>query len=346
MIDHTMKERFLADQSARELAPLLTANQRALVSLMATAELHDIDLKHMVTGFADETGSQTAKEFAEQLPPKGMKTEVHVLDVANGIDKLMPQPCKVALNSARASGELRSFYRSWLTQTVDDRIHWVRHENTNFATIGRLFIRTFFCITILSFILLYIVPEFQKMAEEFGIELSGTMQLFMLLSDWIAKFSPLLFLFIACICLYIICFRPSVFANYFRRWMPGKWRQVNLPKPIMDRKLMAWDLLAFRGMESADGESEATLQTDWDALVASKKLGSGEAEIMKSSQQLETQAWLLRNMANKKHDNRKSRFAFFVSSVSFLFQVLLAGIIILATFSIFSFMLDMMRGLQ
>lgn len=346
MIDQTMKERFLSDQSARELAPLLTANQRALVSLMATAELHDIDLKHMVTGFADETGSKTAKEFAEQLPWKGMKTEFHVLDIANGIDRLMPQPCKVALNSARASGELRSFYRSWLSQTVDERIHWVRHENTNFATIGRLAIRTFICIIVLSFMLQSVIPELQKLTEEFGMEYSATMKIFLQLMDWAAQSLPLLFLCLVCICLYIICFRPSVFANYFRRWMPGKWRQVNLPKPIMDRKLMAWDLLAFRGMESANGESEATPQTDWDALVASKKLGSGEAEIMKSSQQLETQAWLLRNMANKKHDNRKSRFAFFVSSVSFLFQVLLAGIIILATFSIFSFMLDMMRGLQ
>lgn len=349
MNDRTMKERFVSDQSARELAPLLSANQRALVSLMATAELHDIDLKQMVTGFADETGSRTAKEFAELLPPKGMKTDLHTLDIANRIDNLMPQPCKVALNSARAGGTLRSFYRSWLAQTVDDRIHWVRHENTNAATIGRLVFRTFFCINVLCFILLFIIPEFQKMSEEFGMELNRTMTIFMQLSDWAAKILPLFFLCIACICLYIICFRRSVFTNYFRRWIPGKWRQVNLPKPIMERKLMAWDLLAFRGMEIANGESGETgetPQTNWDVLVASKKLGAGEAEIMKNTQQLETQAWLLRNMANRKYDNHKSRFAFFVTSVSFLFQALLAGIIILATFSIFSFLLDLMRGLS
>jgi len=345
MNDQTMKERFVSDQSARELAPLLTANQRALVSLMATAELHDIDLKQMVTGFAAETGSKTANEFAELLPPKGMKTEFHTLDIANKIDNLMPQPCKVALNSARAGGTLRSFYRSWLAQAVDDRIHWVRHENTNAATFGRLVLRIFFCIYVLSFILLFIIPEFQKMAEEFGMELNRTMTIFMQLSDWAARILPLFFLCIACICLYIICFRRSVFTSYFRRWSPGKWRQGNLPKSIMDRKLMAWDLLAFRGMETSNGETGETLQTDWDVLVASKKLRSSEAEIMKNTQQLETQAWLLRNMANKKYDNHKSRFAFFVTCVSFLFQALLAGIIILATFSIFSFLLDLMRGL-
>lgn len=350
-IDSKMKERFVSDQSARELAPLLTPNQRALVSLMATAELHDICLKSLVTGFAAETGSTPAEEFAELLPLKGANTEFHTLDIATKIGNLIPRPCQVALNSARASGTLRSFYRSWLAQTVDDRVNWVRHENTNAAVLGRLALRTFICIQLIAFLLLYIVPEFQKMYEEFGLELNAMMQLFMALSDRIARIFPLILLCIFFFCLYIICFRRSIFHNYFRRWLPGKWRQVSLPKPILNRKLMAWDLLAFRGMaqagtDQAEGETNKTPQTNWDVLVASRDLGAREAEIMKSTKQLETQAWLLRNMADRQHEDRKSRFTFFVSAFSFLFQVLLAGIIILATFSIFSIMTDLMRGLS
>lgn len=345
MVDQTMKERFVSDQSARELAPLLTANQRALVSLMATAELHDLDLKILVGGFAEETGSKPAKEFAELLPKKGVETEFHALDIANKIDTLMPQPCKVALNSARASGTLQSFYRSWLAQTVDDRVHWVRHENTNAAMAGRLLLRTFICVQLLAFVALFIVPEFMKLYEEFGMELNATMKTFIMLTTWMAKFFPLLFLCMACTCLYIVCFRRSVLSNYFRRWLPGKWRQVNLPKQIMDRKLMAWDLLAFRGSENASSKGNETPQTNWDVLVASKQLKSEEAEIMKSTKLFETQAWILRHMADNKHEGRKSRIALFVSIISFLFQVLLAVIIILATFSIFSILLDLMRGL-
>lgn len=343
-----MKERFVADQSARELAPLLTANQRALISLMATAELHDGDLKNYVTGFAEETGSVAAKSFAELLPFKGMDAPADSLDIANSIDNLMPQPCKVALNSARASGTLHAFYRSWLALTFDDRIHWVRHENTSFALIGRLALRTFICVWLLSFLLLFIIPEHQKMYEEFGIEINGSMMAFMWLSAWLARIFPVFLLVVSLICIYIICFRRSILRSYIKRWIPGKWRQVDLPKSIMNRKLMAWDLLAFRGSVGATGAADAkkeTPQTDWDVMVAARNLGVQEAEIMKSTQQLETQAWLLRNMADKKHEAHKGRIGFFVSTVSFLFQVFLAVVIILATFSIFSMLLDLMRGL-
>ena len=351
MTDQTMKERFVSDQSARELAPLLNANQRALVSLLATAQLYDVDLKHSITGFANETGSTACKEFAELLPFKGMKTELHTLDIANRIDNLMPHPCMVALNSARASGSLHSFYRSWLAQTVDDRANWVRHENTNAAIIGRLALRTFICIWLLSFILMFIIPEHQKMYEEFGIEYNATFSLFLQISNWLVIILPVLVACVALICLYIICFRRSIFTNYLRRWMPGKWRQVQLPKSILKRKLMAWDLLAFRGAagpQDAPSQQSADekLQSNWDVLVASRDLGTREAEIMKSTKQLETQAWLLRNMADRKHESRKTRFGFFVTAVSFTFQVFLAFVIILATFSIFSMLLDVMRGLS
>jgi len=99
-------------------------------------------------------------------------------------------------------------------------------------------------------------------------------------------------------------------------------------------------------MNQTGNEQSKKPQTNWDVLVASRDLGAAEAEIMKSTKQLETQAWLLRNMADRKHEARKSRFTFFVTAVSFVFQLLLAFIIILATFSIFSIMQDLMRGLS
>jgi len=339
--DEMVRERLISDQSARELAPLLTAQQRALLSLLATAEIHQLDLKSLLVGFADETGQNVVQQFAERLSPG-----VHPLDVAPEFDRLMPKTCLTALNSSRASGTLSSFYRSWLSQSVDDRVNWVRHENTNAALIGRLVLRTLICVWLLSFIALYVIPEHMKMYEEFGIEINSTARLFLWSLSMIVKFSPLFFIIAACVCIYIIGFRRSIIKNYFRRWFPGRWRQVVLPKPILKRKLMAWDLLAFRGLRGAasSNATDEAPQTDWDALVKSRSLGSREATVMKSTSSLETQAWLLRNMADNKLEARKSRAALFVGSVSFLFQAVLAILIIMATFTIFSMLLEVMRG--
>ena len=345
--DAMVRERLISDQSARELAPLLTAQQRALLSLLATAEIHQLDPKTLLTGFAEETQSITVHKFAEKLSPG-----VHPLDVAKEFDDLMPKACHTALKSSRASGTLSSFYRSWLSQSVDDRVHWVRHENTNAALIGRLVLRTLICVWLLTFIALFVIPEHMKMYEEFGLEFNKTATTFFWALDLFAKVTPLLFIIGSCVCIYIIGFRRSIIKNYFRRWFPGKWRQVVLPKPILRRKLMAWDLLGFRGLsqsingETAGGEeNNEAPQTDWDALVSSRQLGSREAAVMKSASSLETQAWLLRNMADNKFEVRKSRASFFVGTVSFLFQAVLAILIILATFTIFSMLIEVMKGL-
>ncbi|QEG20517.1 hypothetical protein [Mariniblastus fucicola] len=342
LTDDVTRERLVSDQSARELAPLLTPNQRALVSLFATAELYGLELKTLVSGYAKETGLAAAVVFADKLPAAGMKTELHPLDIAADIEDLLPVPGRVALNSARASGTLRSFYRSWLAQSVDDRLHWVRHENTNAATIGRLAVRTFLCVWFLTVILLFVIPEHQKMYEEFGMELNRTAKLFLSVSVLFSKLFPLFLLVLFLIFLYIVCLRRSVLRGYLRRWMPGRWRQIVLPQNVLKRKLMAWDLLAFRG----DAAKAKDGFTDWDDMVASKQLGRREARIMKGSSQLETQAWLLRNMADNKLELRKTRSALAIGTFSFLFQALLAFIIILATFTIFSMLIEVMKGLS
>ena len=329
-------ERQVADQSAIELAPLLTVDQRALVSILATAELYQLDVKPLVQSYAMETGSRHAKEFAEKLTP-----EANALDTAAGIEGLMPLPCRVALNSSQASGTLHTFYRSWLAKSVDDRRNWVRHENTNIAVLGRLGLRTAFCVWWLLVILLFVIPEHLKMWEEFGLPRNSIMTIFLWVSDLLAKLMPLFILGVVCFGLYVICFRRSVFSNYIRRWFPGRWRQIELPKPILKRKLLAWDLLAFRGDQNEfDIES-----TDWKTLAKTKAVTTNEANILSSTSSLETQAWLLRNMAHQRDEGRKTRLSFAVNSFSFLLQFVLGAIIILAAFTIFSMMVQLMEGI-
>lgn len=329
-------ERLVADQSVRELAPLLTVDQRAFVSILATAELYELDTKKMLKGYADETGATHAKEVAAKLT-----WDVHPVDVAAGAEDIMPLPCKVALTSSRASGTLMAFYRSWLAQTIDDRVNWVRHEYTNVAVLGRLGLRVAFCIWFLSYILMRVIPEHQKMYEEFGVPINSTMFAFLWISNLLAQLFPLFMLVLVCLGLYVICFRRSVFRNYLRRWLPGRWRQIVLPKPILKRKLLAWDLLAFRG----DIVDLSNQNTDWDTMVGSRAIGRQEADTLKGVSNMETQAWLLRNMAEQRHQSRKGRFSFAINSLSFLFQVALAVMIVLAAFSIFSMLLKMMEDL-
>jgi ABC-type multidrug transport system fused ATPase/permease subunit len=278
----------------------------------------------------------SATEFAGLL-----QKNLHPLQAAKQVPGLLSQPCETALNSAHANGSLASFYRSWLAQTVDDRTTWTRHEDTHAAALGRLGLRTVICLFFIIFILLRVIPEHQKMYEEFGLEANTTMKMFLTFSNWFAGvFAPIMGLCITLFALYVICFRRSMLQNYFQRWLPGSWRQTNLPRSVLRRKLMAWDLLALDAGDKPENEL-----VDWDSFVKSRDLSSREATTMKSVNSMETKAWLLRNMSDRKHENRKSRFAFAVHLFIYLVQAVLGVFIILATFTIFSMLLKMMRSL-
>jgi len=323
------KERLVADQSASELAPLLSVNERALVSILATAEIYQLDAKKLVAGFARETTSLT--EFASRL--NGSDNTLDALGNAVSL------PCKVALHSSRASGSLIAFYKSWLAQTVDDRIRWVRHEDTNAAKLTRLFFRTMISLWLFVTILMSVIPEHQKMLEEFGIEPNSAFSRMITVGSWFLVLSPILFLGLFFLFLYVVIFQRSLLWTYIRRWLPGRWRQTVLPLPIQTRKLLAWDLLAFRGNQ------QTPPVVDWNQLVTSRALAPAEAKIFQETTSRETQAWLLRNMADQKQGKQRDRLSLVIGLASLLIQLVVGILIVLIAFAMFTMMIDIMNNL-
>lgn len=330
------QQRLVTDASARELAPLLTSDERIIVSLLATADIYGLELKNLIEGYALESGDAAASKFSRQLG-----SGVHPLDVAREIGGLFSQPTTAALQSARANGSLRSFYRSWLSQTVEDRVNRVRHEDTHIAAFARLGLRSLFCVYWIGFILLFIVPEFKAMNEEFGVDSSRPMVALSEAGGFAFKVLPFLLLSIFFLLLYIVVFKRTIVKNYIQRWLPGRWQQVILPKSILQRKLMAWDLLGFQN----DQQKENDDNFDWDFYVSKRLLTSAEAKIMKSASSLESRSWLLRNMSEKRLQSRNDRFEVLVRFIIITFQIVIAAFIILAALAIFSTLLEMMRGI-
>ena len=326
-------ERLVSDQSAAELAPLLTVDQRALVSILATAELHQLDAGRLLHGYAAETGSHVVEGLADRI-----EDGTHPLDAIT-VTMALPQAARVALASSRASGTLNSFYQSWLSLTADNRAHWVPHEQTNAAKIGRAFWRTLVCFWMLSVLARTVIPQQLRMFEEFGIEPNPTFDAFLLVSVWLARLVLIMApLAIFCCGLYILFFKRSIANNYLRRWLPSRWQQVVLPTKIMTRKLLAWDLLAFRGNQET--------KIDWDALVTQKSITSLESDVVQAAGSRETQAWILRNMADQKHQRQRRRASWRIDAFILLLQLLIAGMTILAAFALFSMLLDLMKGLS
>ena len=199
--------------------------------------------------------------------------------------------------------------------------------------------RTLFSLWIFTTILFSAIPEHKKMIEEFGIEANSAFSLMLTVGDWFAKLFPLFLLVLFLVFFYLIFFHRSLAMNYFRRWLPGRWRQTVLPEPILTRKLLAWDLLAFRG-----GQQE-NQHVDWDALVKHAAVAMPEAEIAKKVASRETQAWLLRNMADQKYNRKRDRASLIIDIASLLIQLAIAFLIVLIAFAMITMLLDVMNGL-
>lgn len=326
------EERLVSDQSSAELAPLLTVDQRALVSLFATAALHRLEAAPLLRAYALETTSLAIEGVADRI-----EDGMHPLDAAIA-DRALPQAVQVALSSSRASGTLGAFYKSWLSQTLDNRADWVPHEQTNAAKLGRALLRTLICIWMLTVLLMYVIPEQQKVHEEFELEWNMSFHLFLVVSDAVARWiMPVIMGALFLGLLYVLIFKRSIANNYVRRWLPSRWQQIVLPKKIMTRKLLAWDLLAFRANQET--------KVDWEALVAQKSVSALEAEIVQGATSRETQAWLLRSMAQRKHLRQRRSVSWRIDGFILLLQLFIAGMTILAAFALFSTLIGLIKGL-
>jgi len=173
----------------------LALDQQVLLRLFArydSGELNNAKFAALLKSFSLElprrkrvvveaiaTNIESGKSFMESLD--SLKSAKHG---APANFHLMKQ----ALESSQEQDLLPEFLQSVSDYSVSRRPLVVRYHDTLRKKLTRLAVKSFIILQLITFLCLFIVPEFLKMFAEFGVELPAAMLLFMVFADRVVKF--------------------------------------------------------------------------------------------------------------------------------------------------------------
>ena len=331
-----------------EMVEITAPHQRALLSILAVAERYQIDPVPLLKALAVELRGFDRLSVTELADKIG--SGACVVDALDGTPNVLPVYCVLALRLARDDGNLSKLYSAWLERQPEDEVDAFSRDEQPVSMIMRTAAYTFAVCVMLVFLCTRIVPEFQKMYEEFGIDLPAVMTQFIKICDVTAKFWFVpIFIFVG---LFVVAF--PIFRNYLRQFRPAKWRQRVPSQEVNQKRSLALItrtqvstksiLETITSYESLDRLFPQLRKTDrklgqemgqWEQLATSGVITSGEAESLALASHGETQAWLLSRTASDNQTRQSTRKSILIRCTLALIHIGLVYIVALACVAVF-----------
>ena len=270
----------------------------------------------------------------------------------------------MALDVAQSQGLQKPLNQALLS--IGNRRNETDHQEdaTVVSKLIGLFQRYVFTICILTFMMLFIIPQFKDMFEEFGIELPDSMERLIELSNLFAKFWFVPASFLLALGLFCVFKRPHLFVSYFIRWIPNRWQQPVLTKSARKDRSFAWVVRA------SDDSTDAAIRfvssngigvKTKKRIAAAKKIESGTevldaltterviskraSDVVSKASSSESASWLLRRMSGVKELKRHYRNLAGVRLLIWVGDFILMLVAGLTAVSIFQCLITIIQGL-
>jgi type II secretory pathway component PulF len=215
---------------------------------------------------------------------------------------------------------------------------------------------------ITTFVMLYIIPQFQQMFEEFGFELPPVTLIFMKMADLFCKFW---FVFFGLAIIVGVFYMGRYLKELRRVFSPSRWNQTEHTPQVQTKLNLAWlcdsqidfdnglkQLARFAPNKRMTSKIQkaatrtAAGQEPWKALGIAGVLSNAESQSLQTASSLDTQAWLLRRMAFAQSTRLQAwsatRIRLFVS----LSNIVLGLFVLLFCLAMFTPLLQIIRGLS
>jgi len=287
---------------------------RALVWTLAAAAQRGVPLPEVARAYADEAQNDSgarALALAQSLE-RGQPLSQAVRDAR----LRMGTPTRVAIRLGESLGMLGQAMRQQLEDALDtDSL--VRSVTVRFFW---LYTTVIVLSGVLTFVMLRIVPVFQKMFQEFGLKLPPMTERLIELSNWLVQYSgifllPFMFLMTILACIFpiaAICYMVGWFPRdlplvwrFFKRYdgaivMRGLALAVRRGVPLPDGlQLLALAYPINRiGLQLQWAAGRARQGADWrQALLETGMIASADAAVLAAAERVGNLPWALEEMA-------------------------------------------------
>jgi type II secretory pathway component PulF len=340
------------------MLPLTSAAQRALIRVLALSDRRRLDPAPLVEALAGEFGGQYGQRLMQLASALAAGTPV--VDAAEQTPELLDRSTATALRLANESSALPEMYEALLAGNA-----MTEAETASDKGEGSELVRTAagFLVAgmILTFIMMFIVPTFATLFEEFGLDLPAPTLLLISAS----KYASLIIVMVIPIAVvYLVLRGRAINVSLTNRFNPLALDRRSLPSSLSLRSLLA--IVAQSGRPIATGLATLSRYHDrpsarnrltracrkieqgrepWGSLAEERLLSKREALALAASQSGQTQAWLLgwsvRSRLNRKH----IRSRVFARTISFVCTFILGLVVAFTVISLFMPLVALITGL-
>ena len=246
-----VEQQLLVTAAADEIFETANIHQQALVRMLAVASEHKLNAANLLEDLRVEMRSATARDIPRVVSE--LRSGVPIGSVFNQIPGVVPESVVMAMADVQSQGLQKPLNQALLNAPTIRRRELSHAEDTTIISkLGGLFWRFAFTLNILTFMMLFVIPQFKAMFEEFEIDMPASMQLLIEVSNKATQFWFVFALIFFAVGLYLLICKRHLLVSYFARWVPSRWQQPVLTKRARKDRSLAWVCLLYTSPSPRD----------------------------------------------------------------------------------------------
>lgn len=339
-----------------ELCCAIPIQEQMIVSMLAAAWQSEAGvwdaatLKALLESFARDVNTTTEHQIANALSSISSGTGVLAALTSNGVIGTLTHE---ALKIAVAKRQLNEFFNCWQERPLISGV-LVPHEQTILSKVLRFSVTGLVVMNVVVFIMLFIIPEFQKIFGEFGLEMTPAAQFLMI---WAARFTYFWFIpFFLMLAIGFYYLRGPSIGKWLQRWSSRNWTALHWHGKDQKRLFKAWELRPAvetsavltgetGGVNDTANEMPRTISRWGESPSMIGILSKSESAALSMTDDKELKDWLFEKMIGAKRLRRASTRKVWATILLGAGHCLIGLIVFLVALSIFGSLLAVIYGL-
>lgn len=343
-----------------DLFSICSPTQAGALGLLAQAQTLGVDPAPFLEAYAKEL-SNFERIRVQKLAAEGSEDRP-LIEVFESAERFFPPPVILVMRLAHDSSTLEELCESISNRPVYAPALKGLSEQTPLQRIMSIISKGLMIFWLMTFVMLFIIPQFQMMFMEFGLELPTITVLMIRVS---MLFSQFWFVFVA-FAGFLMFWHWSGFLSQIRRaFSPTLWNQTKHSPPVQAKLNLAW--LFESGVDVSSGLNQLARfepnkrmaakirkaitrtdagQTSWKALGIAGVISDREARALEAASSSGTRSWLLRQMAFAQSTRLDARSTTRVRLFTSLANVVMGLLVLLFCVGLFAPLIHIIRGLS
>lgn len=347
-------------EKIEDLFSICTPTQTAVLGLLAQSQSTGIDPTPFLDALANELPKSDRNCVLEMATH--FRENNSLIDTVESSAGFFPSPVVLAFRLANDSGKLGKLCRSIANRPIYVPVAGSPIEQTPFGRFAWAIWQGCFMLFVMTFIMLFIIPQFEEMFSEFGIELPSVTIWLIKFATFVCQWGLVLFALLAGFAVWHLVRSYEII---LRRFSSLRWRQQEHAPAVQTKLNLAW--LSDSGLGFAEGLShlshsepnrrmaakikQAKTRTEdgqapWKALAITGVLSDKESLAIETASSPETRSWLLRQMAFAQAQRFRSWSATRIRLYTSLINIAFGLLVLLFCVGLFAPLIHIIRGLS